>query len=57
VSSRAILKYSRIKPVIVSVAGRGTGTEAWKAYRRRATNTTTYSPGLPLAHNDRFGAD
>jgi hypothetical protein len=55
VSSRAILKYSRIKPVIVSVAGRDTGTEAWKAYRRRATNT--YSPGLPLAQGINFGND
>ena len=35
--------------------GRESGTEAWKAYMRRATNTINYSPDLPLAQGITFG--
>ena len=37
--------------------GRESGTEAWKAYMRRATNTINYSPDLPLAQGITFGSD
>ena len=36
--------------------GRETGSDAWKAYMRRATNTINYSGDLPLAQGVRFGA-
>ncbi|WP_326547702.1 aldehyde dehydrogenase family protein [Mycolicibacterium sp. ND9-15] len=35
--------------------GRESGSDAWKAYMRRATNTVNYSPGLPLAQGVHFG--
>ena len=35
--------------------GRESGSEAWKAYMRRATNTVNYSPDLPLAQGITFG--
>ncbi|KZS83277.1 L-piperidine-6-carboxylate dehydrogenase [Mycobacterium persicum] len=35
--------------------GRESGSDAWKAYMRRATNTINYSPELPLAQSVRFG--
>jgi len=34
--------------------GRESGTDAWKAYMRRATNTVNYSSALPLAQGVRF---
>jgi aldehyde dehydrogenase (NAD+) len=34
--------------------GRESGSEAWKAYMRRATNTINYGRGLPLAQGVRF---
>ena len=34
--------------------GREAGTDAWKAYMRRATNTINYSRDLPLAQGIRF---
>ncbi|WP_372528905.1 aldehyde dehydrogenase family protein [Piscinibacter sp.] len=34
--------------------GRESGSDAWKAYMRRATNTINYSPDLPLAQGVRF---
>jgi aldehyde dehydrogenase (NAD+) len=34
--------------------GRESGSDAWKAYMRRATNTINYSPELPLAQGIRF---
>ena len=37
--------------------GRESGTEAWKAYMRRATNTINYSADLPLAQGITFGGD
>ena len=37
--------------------GRESGTEAWKAYMRRATNTINYSPDLPLAQGITFGGE
>ncbi len=37
--------------------GREAGSDAWKAYMRRATNTINYSNELPLAQGIRFGAD
>ncbi len=35
--------------------GRESGSDAWKAYMRRATNTVNYSTELPLAQGVRFG--
>jgi aldehyde dehydrogenase (NAD+) len=34
--------------------GRESGSDAWKAYMRRATNTINYSSALPLAQGIRF---
>jgi aldehyde dehydrogenase (NAD+) len=36
--------------------GRESGSDAWKAYMRRATNTVNYSRALPLAQGIRFGS-
>ena len=35
--------------------GRESGSDAWKAYMRRATNTINYSDDLPLAQGVQFG--
>ncbi len=35
--------------------GRESGSDSWKAYMRRATNTVNYSSGLPLAQGVHFG--
>jgi len=35
--------------------GRESGSDAWKAYMRRATNTINYSDALPLAQGITFG--
>ena len=35
--------------------GRESGSDAWKAYMRRATNTVNYSNDLPLAQGVQFG--
>ena len=37
--------------------GRESGSDAWKAYMRRATNTINYSNALPLAQGVRFDVD
>ncbi|HEY7672905.1 MAG TPA: aldehyde dehydrogenase family protein [Gammaproteobacteria bacterium] len=37
--------------------GRESGSDAWKAYMRRATNTINYSRELPLAQGIRFDLD
>jgi aldehyde dehydrogenase (NAD+) len=37
--------------------GRESGSDAWKAYMRRATQTLNYSDTLPLAQGIRFGDD
>jgi len=37
--------------------GRESGSDAWKAYMRRATNTVNYSRELPLAQGVRFDID
>jgi aldehyde dehydrogenase (NAD+) len=34
--------------------GRESGSDAWRAYMRRATNTVNYSRQLPLAQGVRF---
>ena len=34
--------------------GRESGSDAWKAYMRRATNTINYGNSLPLAQGIRF---
>jgi aldehyde dehydrogenase (NAD+) len=34
--------------------GRESGSDAWRAYMRRATNTVNYSSALPLAQGIRF---
>ncbi|MGB7093530.1 MAG: aldehyde dehydrogenase family protein [Anaerolineales bacterium] len=34
--------------------GRESGSDAWKAYMRRQTNTINYSPDLPLAQGIKF---
>jgi len=35
--------------------GRESGSDAWKAYMRRQTNTVNWSEGLPLAQGIQFG--
>ena len=35
--------------------GRESGSDAWRAYMRRATNTINYSDQLPLAQGVEFG--
>src|SRR5258708_17569788 len=35
--------------------GRESGSDAWKNYMRRQTNTINYSPELPLAQGIEFG--
>ena len=35
--------------------GRESGSDAWKAYMRRSTNTVNYSGELPLAQGVEFG--
>ncbi len=35
--------------------GRESGSDAWKSYMRRATNTVNYSTELPLAQGVEFG--
>ena len=37
--------------------GRESGSDAWKGYMRRATNTVNYSSALPLAQGIDFGID
>ena len=37
--------------------GRESGSDAWKSYMRRATNTINYGRGLPLAQGVRFDID
>ncbi len=37
--------------------GRESGSDAWKQYMRRATNTINYSKALPLAQGVRFDID
>jgi len=34
--------------------GRESGSDAWKSYMRRATNTVNYSTSLPLAQGVKF---
>jgi aldehyde dehydrogenase (NAD+) len=36
--------------------GRESGSDAWKVYMRRQTNTVNWSPDLPLAQDIKFGA-
>jgi aldehyde dehydrogenase (NAD+) len=40
-----------------SGGGREAGSDAWKSYMRRATNTINYSRDLPLAQGIRFGRE
>jgi aldehyde dehydrogenase (NAD+) len=37
--------------------GRESGSDAWKAYMRRQTNTVNFSTELPLAQGIKFGGD
>jgi aldehyde dehydrogenase (NAD+) len=37
--------------------GRESGSDAWKAYMRRATNTINYGNTLPLAQGVKFDVD
>ncbi|QKT12596.1 L-piperidine-6-carboxylate dehydrogenase [Rhodococcus sp. W8901] len=37
--------------------GRESGSDAWKSYMRRVTNTVNYSDELPLAQGVKFGPD
>ncbi len=37
--------------------GRESGSDAWKGYMRRATNTINYSTALPLAQGVQFDVD
>ena len=36
--------------------GRESGSDAWKSYMRRQTNTVNFSTELPLAQGIQFGA-
>jgi hypothetical protein len=36
-------------------SGRESGSDSWKAYMRRATNTVDYGSELPLAQGVQFG--
>ncbi len=38
-----------------SATRRESGSDAWKAYMRRQTNTINYSTELPLAQGIKFG--
>ena len=37
--------------------GREAGSDAWKAYMRRSTNTINFGTALPLAQGVRFDID
>ena len=37
--------------------GRESGSDAWKSYMRRQTNTINFSSDLPLAQGIQFGVD
>jgi aldehyde dehydrogenase (NAD+) len=37
--------------------GRESGSDSWKAYMRRQTNTINYGQGLPLAQGIKFNLD
>ena len=37
--------------------GRESGSDCWKSYMRRQTNTINFSTGLPLAQGIQFGSD
>ena len=37
--------------------GREAGSDAWKAYMRRATNTINYGTSLPLAQGVKFAVE
>jgi aldehyde dehydrogenase (NAD+) len=37
--------------------GRESGSDAWKVYMRRQTNTVNWSTELPLAQGIKFGGD
>jgi len=37
--------------------GRESGSDCWKQYMRRQTNTINFSSELPLAQGIQFGAD
>jgi L-aminoadipate-semialdehyde dehydrogenase len=37
--------------------GRESGSDAWKSYMRRATNTINYGTALPLAQGVRFAVE
>ena len=37
--------------------GRESGSDSWKAYMRRQTNTVNYGASLPLAQGIKFGGD
>ena len=37
--------------------GRESGSDAWKNYMRRQTNTINFSKELPLAQGIQFGSD
>ena len=40
----------------LSGGGRESGSDSWKNYMRRVTNTVNYSKDLPLAQGIEFGA-
>jgi aldehyde dehydrogenase (NAD+) len=37
--------------------GRESGSDSWKAYMRRSTNTTNFGAALPLAQGVKFDVD
>ena len=41
-------------PVAERILGRESGSDSWRAYMRRSTNTINYGTDLPLAQGIRF---
>jgi aldehyde dehydrogenase (NAD+) len=42
-------------PITNTSSGRESGSDAWKAYMRRQTNTINWGDELPLAQGIKFG--
>ena len=47
-------RQPRVRGVKATGGGRESGSDAWKAYMRRQTNTVNYSTELPLAQGVEF---
>ena len=56
-AARKRCRFSNVARGKVGCAGSGreSGSDAWKAYMRRQTNTINYTTELPLAQGIKFG--